>query len=491
MSIQQAFDVGLVGCGPVSAVLANLLGAYGASVAIFEKERQPYAFPRAVHFDGEVMRVLQSIGVADEFEGRLFVNLGMRFVSASEKLLIDWPRPQGKGAHGWCASYRFHQPDLEQLLRSAVVRFPQHRLQFAREVTALEDDGDAVGVKVRDVDTRSESKVRCRYVVGCDGARSFVRDWMGSRLIDLQSDAQWVVVDVLMRRSVPSLSDWTVQLCDPARPTTIARGAGNRRRWEFMVMPGDDLQALLKPASLWRLLSRWISSDDAEIERAAIYQFNAVIAQSWRKGRIFIAGDAAHRTPPFLGQGLCAGVRDAANLAWKLAYALTGEGNERLLDSYESERAPHVREFILQAVRVGRILQSTSPDEVLQRDTRMSSKPETMHTPAPRLGIGLHRSDDPQGGRIFAQPIGPAGIRMDDVVGHRFVLVVDEVHMAELTPVLAQSCKRAGAALFEATREDLAPFDSVALLVRPDRYILGSAREATQVGPLLAQLEFS
>lgn len=236
-------DVGIVGYGPVSATLANLLSQQGRTVAIWEKEPAPYALPRAVHVDGEVMRVFQQVGIADALEPGLFVNLGMRFVDADQNLLIDWPRPQGIGPQGWCPSYRIHQPDLEEALRTALFSRAGVEVQQNVEVTAINDAADAVTVVTRDRATGAERDARCRYLVGGDGARSFVRDRIGAGLVDLRSNAQWLVIDVVMKRPVDSLSDWTVQLCDPARPTSIARGVGNRRRWEFMVMPGDGHQS--------------------------------------------------------------------------------------------------------------------------------------------------------------------------------------------------------------------------------------------------------
>lgn len=477
------FDVGIVGYGPVAATLAALLGQAGVSVIVFEKEAEPYPLPRAVHFDGEVMRVFQAVGIAERLEPLLLVNRGMRFVNVDGEVLIDWPRPQAVGPHGWHASYRFHQPDLEEALRDAVDALPVVRVRRMVEVVGLKEEGDAVTVSTRDRASGQSDQTRCRYVVGCDGARSFVREWIGAGLIDLESNAQWLVVDMRMKRSVEALSDWTVQLCDPDRPTTIAKGTGNRRRWEFMVMPGDDLATLQSPETIWRLLERWIGPADAEIERSAVYRFNAVVADCWGSEKVFIAGDAAHQTPPFLGQGLCAGIRDASNLAWKLVQAVGEPGgrHDRLLSSYETERSPHVREFVAQAVRVGEVLQLTARDGAAARDRAMTGRPEKMDTPAPRLGPGLADPDDALAGSLFGQPRTAEGPRLDDVAGSRFVLA-----LAKPDAALAETAARHGVAVVVA--EDVAALRVEGLLVRPDRYILASAPTLETVAGLLDRL---
>jgi len=454
----------------VGATLAHLLGLHGLSVVAIERERAPYPLPRAVHLDGEAMRVFQTIGIADALAPVMFVNKGMQFVDPQGRLLIKWPRPQAVSDQGWHASYRFHQPDLETLLRDTLDRFAQHTVVLNAEAVGAAEDEVGVTLTVRTGGSSREDAIRCRYLIGCDGARSVVREWIGANYIDLHSDAEWIVVDVLMKRPLPDLSDWTIQLCDPARPTTLARGTGDRRRWEFMVMPDDDRTQLERPEFLWSLLSRWIGPEDASLERAAVYRFNAVIATPWRRGRMLIAGDAAHRTPPFLGQGLCAGIRDAANLAWKLAWAIAGRGDaETLLESYEGERRPHVSEFVAQAVRVGEVLQSA-------RQIPPNAETEHMDTPAPRLGPGLHDAHDPLAGRLAAQPLAADGQWLDDVVGQNFALIVRDSDAGALPESLRSLCAERQVAIFPAAQGFSPPSGICALLVRPDRYIFGGAK---------------
>ena len=236
-------------------------------------------------------------------------------------------------------------------------------VRLRHDVFAFEEKADGVELRMEDLSTGKLVRASARYVVGCDGARSIVRRFMGTELDDLQSHERWLVVDVLLQRERPDLGDHSIQFCDPARPATYVRGVGNRRRWELMLMPGDDPTAITRPEAIWALLSRWVTPQEATLERPAVYTFHSVVARGWRAGRLLIAGDAAHQTPPFMGQGMCAGIRDAANLAWKLGAVVRGDAPPGLLDTYESERSPHVREFIQTAVRLGGVIQTTDPED--------------------------------------------------------------------------------------------------------------------------------
>ena len=363
------YDVAIVGYGPTGATLANLLGACGVRVAVLEREKSLVLQPRAVHFDGEVMRVFQAAGLADALVPVIRPSGGMRYVSPSGVVMVERKPALGEGPHGWPNNYLFHQPDLENTLRAGVARFPNVEVFAGVSVSALTPADDGVQLKT------SASDVRARWVVGCDGARSIVRQAIGAEHEDLGLHQPWLVVDVVLERDL-DLPYPTVQYCDPARPVTVVNVTGRRRRWEIMLMPGDKPERLTEPETVWRLLAPWIRPGDARLERSALYTFHSLVATRWRKGRLFIAGDAAHQTPPFLGQGMCTGIRDAANLAWKLARVLQGKSSERLLDSYESERAPHARQFIAEAVRLGGILQTTDPQG--RRRTR-SALPRDWH----------------------------------------------------------------------------------------------------------------
>ena len=479
--MKRLHDVAIVGCGPVGATLANLLALRGVDVLVVEREADIYGLPRAIHFDGECMRVFQSVGIADALVGNVVVSPGMKFVDAAGRLLIDWSRPTCVGSQGWHPSYRFHQPALEEMLRHRLRQWPNAELRTEHEVCRIEQRRDEVELEILDRSNGHTKSIAARYVVGCDGARSIVRRSMGSGLDDLQSHERWLVVDLILERDRPDLGDHSIQFCDPARPATYVRGVGLRRRWEFMLFPDEDSVAMTRPEAIWNLLARWIGPDEGMLERPAVYTFHAVVARGWRKGRLLIAGDAAHQTPPFMGQGMCAGIRDASNLAWKLADVLADEADATLLATYESERSPHVREFIETAVRLGRIIQTVKGDPPAASHALLVERPEVFATPQPRLGPGMHDGREPAG-TIGEQGWTSAGQRLDDAVGYQAALVIDPAHVAsaprfgpEVTMIPSTS---------PSLRAWLLRLDAVAILVRPDRYIAGIARNRAELATL-------
>ncbi|HKP75509.1 MAG TPA: bifunctional 3-(3-hydroxy-phenyl)propionate/3-hydroxycinnamic acid hydroxylase, partial [Longimicrobiaceae bacterium] len=336
--------VAVVGMGPTGGVLANLLGARGVRVDVFERDVQVHPRPRGVHLDGEAMRVLQQIGVAERIGPMAMPVTGMDLLDPGGRLLFRYAAPAPPGPLGWAEGYMVHQPDLERELRRRAAEHPSVSLHAGTEVERIDllpDGGAALRVRTRD----GTRRVRARFVVGCCGARSITRAAVGSGLFDYGRHQPWLVVDVALRRELP-LPGVTVQYCDPARPATYVPMPGNRRRFEIRVMPGDDAAALAEEGAVRERLARWLQPDDYEVERAAVYTFHALVADRWRRGPLLIAGDAAHQMPPFLGQGMCAGIRDAANLAWKLELVARGVASPSLLDTYQAEREPHVRRII-------------------------------------------------------------------------------------------------------------------------------------------------
>ena len=488
MGNNTLYDVAVIGYGPAGATLANLLGASGLSVLVLDKEAGIYPLPRAIHFDGEVMRVFQNAGLRAEVEAISRPGLtGMHFVNAEGETLLVRGGTTAHGPHGCASNYYFHQPELEQVLRTAAQRYSKVQVQLRHEVTQVTDQGEQVELTVRDLNAGQDHTVHARYVVGCDGARSPLRHAMGSTMVDLGLKQPWLVFDVRLKDGAPERPDHTVQYCDPARPMTWCNVTGNRRRWEIMVLPSDDPAELVKPETLWQLVGRWMGPEHAELERAVIYTFHSLIAQGWRKGRLLIAGDAAHQTPPFLGQGMCAAVRDAANLAWKLAAVLRGQAGDALLDSYESERAPHVRAFIELAVKLGGVIQTTDPEAARARDAKFQAgQPEIFEYPTPGLGTGLTRGPAPAG-QCFPQPTLADGQRLDDRVGPRFAIVATRALLAQAGGTTAQAVVL-DAEDEPALRDWLQAQGCAGVVIRPDRYVLGTARNARELAALVSAL---
>ncbi|OFX00392.1 MAG: hypothetical protein A3D94_22270 [Alphaproteobacteria bacterium RIFCSPHIGHO2_12_FULL_66_14] len=451
-------DVAIVGCGPVGALLANLLGHAGLSVDVYDRETEIYALPRAVHFDGEVMRVFQAAGLADRIAGATRPSpYGARYEDAAGRTLLIRHGTEGPGPHGWSGSWYFHQPLLEAILREGLARFPNVRVHLGHEVRSVDD-------------------LTARYVVGCDGARSLVRRAIGSRQVDLGLHQPWLVVDLLCDPASPrtqALPLHSLQFCDPIRPMTLVNVNGERRRWEIMLMPGDDQDRLTKPEIFWPMIERWLGPQDARIERAAVYTFHSVVQEGWRKGRLLLAGDSCHQTPPFLGQGMCAGMRDASNLAWKLAAVLKGGAPDSLLDTYESERRPHVTEFIELAVRLGAVIQATDPQAIADRNHRFAKGTEMFDFPQPQLGPGWRMDGASPVGTIFPQPRLEDGRLMDEAIGQRFAIVGERSLLAGL--------KTTAVLLPGAGGDWLAAHEARAAILRPDRYIFALARDRSEL----------
>ena len=479
------YDVAVVGFGPTGAVLANLLGLCGLRVVVLEREAELCRLPRAVHFDGEVMRIFQTIGVADRVAAVSRINAGMRFVDPDGRLILDWPRPQQVGPQGWHPSYRFHQPDLEAILRDRLHTMPNVDVLVGADAMSI-DQGQRRAVVTYRADERQHT-LAANYVVGCDGARSLVRERITSQAHDLGFHERWLVVDLLLRKDRPDLGDFTIQYCHPQAPATYVRGPGLRRRWEIFIGDLPDAQALA-PEHIWHRLARWLTPSDAEVERAAVYTFHSVISSRWRRGRLLIAGDAAHQSPPFMGQGMCAGIRDAANLAWKLALCIRGGHDDALLDSYQSERHPHVGAFIEGAVALGRLVNASNSEAALKSAFRQPDGSYKMNTISPRLGRGLWQAGCPAAGHLSRQLRVPAGNRSDDLVGYGPALLADHSLLAGWDH-RAHAAKKgihvSAAGELDGGAEYLAQLGTRAVAIRPDRYLHGTANDPTALAALV------
>ncbi|HEU4431534.1 MAG TPA: bifunctional 3-(3-hydroxy-phenyl)propionate/3-hydroxycinnamic acid hydroxylase [Myxococcota bacterium] len=422
-------DVGIVGGGPTGLMLAILLAQRGRSVALIERFAAPYPLPRAVHFDHEAARILQGAGVAAQLEGFTEAAPIYEWRNAAGEVLLRFGREREAGLSGWPDSNMCHQPRLEAALEQRARSFASVRILRGFDAHVLHDAGDAVIIGARS-ETGDALEVRARYAVGCDGANSFVRGAIGAGWRDLGFAYDWLVVDVIPHEPrVFTPLNW--QLCDPARPTTVVSGGPGRRRWEFMRLPHESQEQLNDREAAWRLLAAWdVRPDNATLERHAVYTFRACWADTWRRGRVLLAGDAAHLMPPFAGQGMCSGLRDAANLAWKLDLVLGGAASDALLDSYESERAPHAKQTIDFSVALGRVICIADPSEAKQRDERMvpAARAAGLTTPAPlpKIGPGCWVADDAAAGALFLQGFvatAAGRARFDDVLGGGFALV--------------------------------------------------------------------
>jgi flavoprotein hydroxylase len=424
----DSYDVAIVGYGPVGQALAILLGQCGRSVGVFEKQPTAYPLPRAVHFDHEIGRILQAAGVAGALGGLTEPADVYEWRNASGDTLLRFGSKRA-GLSGWPEANMFAQPELERLLDARARSLPTVDVRRGCEVVGVHPGADAVELEVCDADG-ARVRVRASYLVGCDGANSFVRPHLGATVTDLGFFFDWLIVDILPHQ--PRVWEpLNVQVCDPARPTTLVSGGPGRRRWEFMRLPGESIEELNSEATAWRLLAPWgFSAGNAVLERHAVYRFQARWVDTWRRGRMLLAGDAAHQMPPFAGQGMCSGLRDAANLAWKLDLVLAGTASDALLDTYASERVPHVQTAIQFSMELGKVICIADAEEAAQRDRAMiaaaASGQRIAAPPLPPLGPGLRVEGDPHAGQLFLQGrvsrAGATGL-FDDLVGRGWTLL--------------------------------------------------------------------
>ncbi len=420
-------DIAIVGYGPVGQLLAILLGQRGWRVCVLERWPVPYPLPRAVHFDHEIGRVLQAAGVAEVLVGRTEPAHVYEWRNAAGQTLLRIGREEG-GPSGWPESNMFCQPELEGVLDERVRSLGCVEVRRGCEVVGIVARADGVVLHAKREGGESVL-VGTRYAVGCDGANSFVRQQMGAAWHDEGFRFDWLVVDVIPDE-IRVWDPLNLQVCDPVRPTTLVSGGPGRRRWEFMRLPDETIRELDREETAWRLLAPWdVRPENASLERHAVYTFRAGWAESWRRSRVLLAGDAAHLMPPFAGQGMCSGMRDAANLAWKLDLVLAGRAPDALLDTYPSERLPHVRAVIGLSIALGRVICVADPDEAAERDRRMATEQHERSAPIaselPPLGPGCFAEGD-AARRLFVQGRvrrGEVEGLFDDVVGAGFALV--------------------------------------------------------------------
>jgi len=485
----ETYEVAIIGLGPVGSALANILGQIGVKTVALDREIPAYHLPRAVMFDDEIMRVFQSMGLAEKMQNVAEVGGGARFIDVDGNTLVHWSRPEVLSPNNWYVNYRFHQPDLENVLRGGYRRYPQVTEMWDCDVTNLRQDADGVAVSYRENSTDSGKSLRAAYVVGCDGARSFTRESINPDIDDLGFHEPWLVIDLLMKNPQEIESRESLHFCEPDRSGTYVFLGSKRKRWEFRLNPDDKVEDICQPKFIWTLLERWISPAEAELERATVYTFHSTIAKQWRNGRLIIAGDAAHQTPPFMGQGMCAGIRDAANLGWKLQAILRKGAAETLLESYQTERQPHVREYIDLTIQMGHMINRTATTIIAGNATDPNEGPQTMKKLKPSLGPGLSVGSSSLVGSLFPQPKLRSGNLLDDEIGYGFALVISSAFRAEIREKDRLNFKKNDVAILsDAAAELEAWFKSHnvgAVLLRPDRYILGIAETPSDLTGLL------
>jgi 3-(3-hydroxy-phenyl)propionate hydroxylase len=499
-------DVAVVGLGPVGAFAALLLARAGLRVAVLERSREAPLLPRAVGIDGESLRAFQRIGLGDALAAILQAPRErdeVCFTDSRRRRLFGLEIPP-HGGMGWRDVAFFDQPELEALLRELVAAEERVEVRLGCEVCGVEPGDGEVVLRARG-DGGAESSLRASFALGCDGASSAVRRALGIEWQSLGYDQDWLVVDVVQKPGA-GLPLVTMQVCDPARLTTYVCVKDPNRRWEFQLLPGETREEMLRPERIAALLRPWVAPRHYEIRRAAVYQFHAATAARWREGRVFLAGDAAHQTPPFLGQGLNAGFRDAVNLGWKIPLVHAGICGEELLESYAAERDAHARDLVEWAVALGRLMETLAAREAGRPDPhagidRSVGYGQGRQVPPLRGGVLVAeqiRAGSPVGS-LLRQPTvraaGGAECRLDELFGRGFAVVGRKRADLRMGAEARARLERLGGRALcleglEVTRGEMDRlFDAhPAALLRPDRYVFGVVDDEWDLDRLLAEL---
>ena len=519
------YDIAIVGYGPVGATAAALLGGRGLDVVVIERMAGIYDKPRAITADHEIMRVMQFAGIGEELGAHIRPHPGTQYLGVDgepikQTAVIPPPYPLG-----WPTGIHFIQPEYEAMLRGAVARHDNIQVLLAHDLVGFEDFGDRIALEVRDLASGETRSIDTRYLLACDGANSSVRKRLGIGYEDLAFDEWWVVVDAWQQRPTP-LPDMNTQYCWPSRPASAIVGPRNLRRWELKILPHEKPDEFHDQARVREVLADFVDVDAFELWRSAVYRFHALVASSWGSNRIFLLGDCAHQMPPFLGQGMCAGIRDAGNLIWKILLVDQAGVSPELLRSYQDERKIHVQSVVTQAKELGLIIGELDLEAAKARDMRLRAQRAggeiLRHRLIPPLTQGLIDRDErgqptPEAGTVFPQPrvetADGASALLDDVLPPVFLIVsatpdaqsdLSERELAALRRVGARRVvlrSPADAArrspvpdVVSLTAKDdlladwLAETGAVAAVVRPDRYVYGVARTPAELTRLVGDL---
>ena len=502
--LHSHYPVVIVGAGPTGLTLANLLGVYGVEALVLERNALTVNEPRAVSIDDESLRTMQAAGLADEVMAQTVAGYGSHYFSAKGRCFAKvQPTEQ---PFGYPRRNAFRQPVLERQLRDALPRFVQVTAAFEHELISFVQGAEGVTLQVRD--GNSVRDVTCDYLIACDGASSTVRRGLGIGMGGSTFAERWLIVDL---ENSPSPSPHTKVFSNPKRPCIALPGPELTRRYEFKLHPHEGDRDMLAPEAVQQLLATHEAAAQSKIVRKVIYTFHARLAERWGEGRILLAGDAAHLMPPFAGQGMNSGLRDANNLAWKLAAVTSGGLGPGLLDSYQRERRDHAASMIAFALNMGRVLAPPnalaawaieSMFRVLSYFPKARDYIAQMKfKPPPRFAEGFIVPDG-EGhkhtlvGRLYPQPrvltADGKDVLLDDVLGDGFALIVRSVRAdAVLTALAGKPWRDLKARIvimadtpaaplpadIVAVREigggnpRLARFNDHVILLRPDRYV--------------------
>jgi 2-polyprenyl-6-methoxyphenol hydroxylase-like FAD-dependent oxidoreductase len=504
----QRFDVAVIGCGPSGLTAAALLASRGWSVIALEKHPRRYGLPRASHLDHEVVRIVQEVGAHEAIFEDNDAFSSYRWYGANGQLLFEVPI-SGTSISGFQSNFIIFQPVLDGALYDALDRAPTARVELGAEVTALDATADGVTLTVDQAGTTFS--VEAAYVLAADGAGSSVREEiLQIPREDFGFNEKWLDIDSRVKRPLPV--EVYGQYCDPSRPAYIGPLGKRHFRFECALLADETEEEILRPEKVWEVLGKYgVGPDDIEPIRQIVYTFEARIAERWRDGRVFLVGDAAHTMPPYMGQGMCSGIRDASNLAWKLDLVLRGSAGDTLLDTYETERRPHATTWIDVSLAVGRVSHVLDPVVAAERDAKILAGEMPPLPDSPTLTAGVLQLEPdgvakpPVGGLFVQSAIESAtgdGL-LHDVFGHGFLVVSAAGDPRDAIDAEAEAVLRAidatviwlgdgGPGAFRDPTGAMKAFfeetGAAAMVVRPDHYVAGAVGELGELSPLVADL---
>jgi 2-polyprenyl-6-methoxyphenol hydroxylase-like FAD-dependent oxidoreductase len=521
----KRYDVLIVGYGPTGMLAAILLGRAGHRVGVFERHKGLYNLPRVGIVHDDILRIFQEIGIDERIAPSTFF-LPLYELANHDRVLLS-NRIVPYDTHGWPEFTSIYQPAFEREFDVVAKSLPNVDVRHGCTVVGLDQDADGVEIEIDD-EAGGRERVGGRYLIGADGGNSFVRDALGIGYEDLGFDQNWLVVDARAKRPPRPELPLLRQFCEPEQPGMTMQMGPEHRRWSFMIFDGESPAEAVKHDNVWRRLDRpeGGTRDEFELIRTVSYKFQSLLARQWQAGRVFLAGDAAHQMPPFLAQGLCSGLRDAHNLAWKLDLVLKGAAPPALLETYEQERGPNARATIVESARVGENVNERDPARVAARDERLlamqaaqdlaraEGQKQLIAFRVPGFEQGLLAGAGggaPMAGAAFPQGrvrCGGREGRFDDVVGRGWLILGRDGDPADALSAedrafwtgLGGRFVRIGAAGadegppgFVADLEGryLALMDAHAcdvIVKRPDFYVFGGGRSQWDLSPLLADL---
>lgn len=480
----------VLGAGPTGLTAATLLANSGVEVAIVDPFRLPAHHPRATHIDDETMRSFQSLGASHlEPTWHRQADGNYQFFNAYGQLIQSFPWRTTPTDQGWYGDYQFFQPDFESHLRGQLHQSNSATTWFGWRAQSIGQSADGVEVAVRNERTGQARVLTAEYLIGADGARSLVRESVTAEVEDLHATHRSLILDIVPIAGEPNPSVFTYTRAELPNPITVVPGARGMIRFEFLLMDGDATEDFEQPSKWYDLLQPYYAAGSYRIMRADVYRWQSLLPNAWRRGRFFIAGDAAHQMTPHLGQGMCSGIRDAMNLSWKVVARLRG-APDQLLDTYESERKHHVRVYMEAAAGAANAVEhlAASPGP-------LDDVPSLMEIPfpIPELGHGLHGETNGPAGALSIQPRLRNGTLLDDMVGYNFAVVGDPSVIGDVDSSTTAIWARMGAVVITdldaTTRQWLNGFGVHAVVIRPDRYVFDGAKDAAQLDTLSARLE--